>query len=132
MKKLYETIADQLIETNRVLPVETDAPTGTKKPERGSSEEEQFAGKSYGYVKGFGKMTKEQHTKHFPQYEYLPLKEANDGVDHVSMTVPLFIRCLEFAREDCGSDVELHEFVEKVVAKSGILDTEDYDSFLPK
>jgi hypothetical protein len=58
------------------------------------------------------------------------LKEANEGTDHITMTVPLFIRCLEWAHEDAKDDVELHKFVEKVVAKGGVLATEDYEEFL--
>jgi hypothetical protein len=60
------------------------------------------------------------------------VKEANEGTDHITMTVPLFIRCLEWAHEDAKDDVELHKFVEKVVAKGGVLATEDYEEFLPE
>lgn len=58
------------------------------------------------------------------------ISEANEGVDHIAMTVPLFIRCLEWAHEDAKDDVELHKFVERVIAKGGVLDTADYESFL--
>lgn len=58
--------------------------------------------------------------------------EANDGADEITMTVPLFIRCLEWAYEDAKSDVEIHEFVERVNAKGGRLETNDFMSFLGK
>jgi hypothetical protein len=58
------------------------------------------------------------------------VKEANEGTDHITMTVPLFIRCLEWAHEEAKDDVELHKFVEKVVAKGGVLSTEDYEELL--
>lgn len=60
------------------------------------------------------------------------ISESNEGTDHISMTVPLFIRCLEWAKEDAKDDVEIHKFVENIVAKGGVLETEDYSSVVPK
>jgi len=55
------------------------------------------------------------------------LNEANKGQDVIKVTVPLFIRILEWAREEAKSDVEVHELTEKIVKMNGVLSTEDYD-----
>jgi len=60
------------------------------------------------------------------------LEESNQGTDHISMTVPLFIRCLEWAKESAKDDIELHKFVENVVALGGVLETDDYDKLIPE
>ena len=39
-------------------------------------------------------------------------------VDEIRMDVPLFMRCLEFAREDAQDDADLHHLVEKAVELS--------------
>lgn len=51
-------------------------------------------------------------------------------VDVIRMDVPLFMRCLEFAREDAQDDADLHHFVEKAVelSKDGkTLTMDNYD-----
>ena len=51
-------------------------------------------------------------------------------VDVIRMDVPLFMRCLEFAREDAQDDVDLHHLVEKAVelSKDGkTLTMDNYD-----
>ena len=48
---------------------------------------QQFAGKSYGIVKGVGKMTKEQHKKYFAHLHYTPVHEVVD--DQVADVVEL-------------------------------------------
>lgn len=53
------------------------------------------------------------------------------GADRITMTVPLFIRCLEWARESAADDVALHQMVEKIVAKDKVLTTDDYFSIVP-
>ncbi len=55
----------------------------------------------------------------------------NEGVDHINMTVPLFLRCLEWAKESAKTDVELHELVENILSKDSVLDIEDYLSIVP-
>lgn len=62
------------------------------------------------------------------------LSEA-DIPDTVTLDVPLFIRVLEFAREDAKTDMDLHDFTEKAVAlskKEGTLSMKHYQSLLPK
>lgn len=43
---------------------------------------------------------------------------AADAEDVVAMNVPLLLRCLEYARESITSDVELHEFVERILSEA--------------
>ena len=58
--------------------------------------------------------------------------EDNEGVDTIEMDVALFIRCLEWAKEDAADDVALHKFTENVVAKNKILTMDDYEMLVPQ
>ena len=60
--------------------------------------------------------------------------EETDAVDTITMDVPLFIRMLEYAREDASADVDLHDVAENAVAlnkQQDILSMDDYDALLP-
>jgi len=48
--------------------------------------------------------------------------KTKSEADEIEMTVPLFIRMLEYAREDAKTDCELHAATEKAVKlhKSGV------------
>ena len=63
------------------------------------------------------------------------LKEVEeDVIDTVTLDVPLFIRLLEFAKEDAADDMALHDVAEKTIAlnkQKGILSMEDYDALVP-
>lgn len=59
------------------------------------------------------------------------LSEANAGPDTVTLTIPLFIRVLEWAREDAKDDIEVHKFVENAIKHSGVMDTDCYEDLLP-
>jgi hypothetical protein len=53
--------------------------------------------------------------------------------DIISVDVPLFIRLLEYAREDAQTDMDLHDVAEKIIslAASGkTLTMVDYDSII--
>jgi hypothetical protein len=53
--------------------------------------------------------------------------------DIISVDVPLFIRLLEYAREDAQTDMDLHDVAEKIIslAASGkTLTMADYDSII--
>jgi len=53
--------------------------------------------------------------------------------DIIKLDVPLFIRLLEYAREDAQTDMDLHDVTEKIIslAASGkILTMADYDSII--
>lgn len=57
-----------------------------------------------------------------------------DQPDTVQMDVPLFIRLMEYAREDAKTDMDLHDVAEKAIAlsKKGVLTMKDYASLLPE
>jgi hypothetical protein len=42
------------------------------------------------------------------------------------MTVPLFIRLLEYAREDAKSDIDLHNVAERAMKSAEIMDMDEY------
>ena len=53
--------------------------------------------------------------------------------DKVTLDVPLFIRLLEYAREDAKTDMDLHNVAEKAIAASETgktLTMADYDSLV--
>lgn len=61
-------------------------------------------------------------------------KEKDNPKDVITMDVPLFIRMLEFAREDAKGDVDLHDATEKALSlavKGRTLTMADYDSIVP-
>jgi len=60
--------------------------------------------------------------------QYIKLLESlNEKTDRIDMSVPLFIRCLEWARETSTNDIDLHVFVENITAMDRPLESEDYD-----
>jgi len=63
------------------------------------------------------------------------LDEGFNPPDVISVDVPLFIRMLEYAREDAKTDMDLHDVAEKAVALSitgRTLNMGDYDSIVSK
>lgn len=63
------------------------------------------------------------------------IKEVEgDVIDIITLDVPLFIRMLEYAKEDAADDMDLHDVATKTIALSkqkGILSMEDYDALVP-
>ena len=63
------------------------------------------------------------------------IKEVEgDIIDIITLDVPLFIRMLEYAKEDAADDMDLHDVATKTIALSkqkGILSMEDYDALIP-
>jgi hypothetical protein len=64
-----------------------------------------------------------------------PINEAKeeDKVDTITMDVPLFIRMLEYSREDAAEDMDLHDVTEKAISlgkERGILQMDDYDEII--
>jgi hypothetical protein len=56
--------------------------------------------------------------------------KEEDPIDIVTMDVPLFIRILEYAKEDAQEDMDLHDLAEKAIEatkQQGILQMDDYD-----
>jgi hypothetical protein len=61
-------------------------------------------------------------------------EEQPDAIDIITLDVPLFIRMLEYAKEDAEDDMALHDLATKTIALSkqrGILSMEDYDTLIP-
>lgn len=46
------------------------------------------------------------------------VKEGTDGIDTVSVDVPLLIRLLEYAREDAQTDMDLHHVADRMIELS--------------
>lgn len=94
-------------------------------------EEDTYGGKPHGIVPGVGKMLKTQHQKYWPHLPYHAIvEEARNDV--VTLSVPLFIRCLEWAKESAKDDVDLHKLTDNIIKlfnSKGTLDSEDYSSF---
>jgi hypothetical protein len=62
-----------------------------------------------------------------------PLNEQEDAVDTITMDVPLFIRMLEYSREDAQEDMDLHDITEKAITlgkERGILQMDDYNEIV--
>jgi hypothetical protein len=56
-----------------------------------------------------------------------------DEIDTVTMDIPLFIRTLEYAREDAKTDMDLHDFAENAISLSkelGKLTMDSYDKLI--
>jgi len=65
------------------------------------------------------------------------LSEGVQGIDSIMISIPLLIRCMEYAREDAKSDLDLHLSIERMlqVAKtkgSRPLDSNDYKRIFRK
>jgi hypothetical protein len=53
--------------------------------------------------------------------------------DIITVDVPLFIRLLEYAREDAQSDMDLHDLTENIISLSAsdkILSMDDYSTII--
>jgi hypothetical protein len=67
--------------------------------------------------------------------EKLAESENFDVIDTINMDVPLFLRALEYAKEDAQSDLDLHDFTEKAIAlnkQKRSLTMDDYMSLIGK
>jgi hypothetical protein len=54
--------------------------------------------------------------------------------DVIKLDVPLFIRLLEYAREDAKNDMDLHELADNIIEMSSegrVLSMDDYEFVLP-
>jgi len=59
--------------------------------------------------------------------------EENNPEDTINMDVPLFIRMLEYAREDASTDIDLHDVAKKAIGLSSegnVLTMDDYDTII--
>ena len=58
---------------------------------------------------------------------------GQDALDTISMDIPLFIRMLEYAREDAQEDVDLHDITQRAIELSktkSFLSMEDYNEII--
>ena len=79
-------------------------------------------------------MTKAINPKYSAQVTEEETEVSNDAPDIIAVDVPLFIRLLEFAREDAGDDMDLHEVAERAieaVKMRGVLSMDDYNTLIP-
>jgi hypothetical protein len=61
------------------------------------------------------------------------IREEEDPTDIIAMDVPLFLRMLEWAKEEAAEDVDLHEVTTRAIEAvklRGLLSMEDYDSLI--
>ena len=61
------------------------------------------------------------------------MMNEEDVVDTVTLDIPLFIRMLEYAKEDAQTDMDLHDVAEKAIAlnkSKEMLSMEDYNSLI--
>lgn len=61
------------------------------------------------------------------------IREEEDPTDIIAMDVPLFIRMLEYAREDAKTDMDLHDVAERAIEAvklRGLLSMEDYNDLI--
>ena len=102
---------------------------------------------SYATLVAKGKMEMEDAMKE-TGYSYVLLKqlvdkvkgvaqnireEQEDPTDIIAMDIPLFIRMLEYAREDAEQDVDLHKVTERAIEAvklRGLLSMEDYQDIV--
>lgn len=58
------------------------------------------------------------------------LNEILNPPDMITMDVPLFIRMLEWAKEDAKSDMELHAAVENIIHMNRTLSMANYNDII--
>ena len=72
-------------------------------------------------------------------FEFIPTEveftdEEENPIDIISLDVPLFLRLLEWAREDATEDVELHDVAERAITimqnNTEFLSMEEYDAII--
>jgi len=64
--------------------------------------------------------------------QHLSMIEETEQADTISMTVPLFIRLLEYAREDAKSDEDLHFVAERAAQMGERLDMSFYEKLVSR
>lgn len=87
--------------------------------------------------------TEEISKEALDQVEKVAAENASDttrGIDYVSLDIPLFLRLLEFAREDAKTDLDLHFVTENILRiqqgknesnqAGSFLSMEDYDAIV--
>jgi YD repeat-containing protein len=57
-------------------------------------------------------------------------EDVDGGVDTLTMGIPLFIRMLEYAREEAQTDADLHHVTKKMMDMGGNVTMDDYDEIM--
>lgn len=61
-------------------------------------------------------------------------KEAINPVDRITLDIPLFIRLLEYAKEDAQTDMDLHDVAERAIKIGSVqnqaLSMDDYNALI--
>jgi len=87
--------------------------------------------KAYDYLQAaYGYLDGEEKTA---AIDSMMNEEEEDVVDTVTLDIPLFIRLLEYAKEDAQTDMDLHDAAEKAIAlnkSKEILSMEDYNTII--
>jgi len=82
------------------------------------------------YIDGQGDESNTLYIENSNQYLN---EQEEDPTDIIAMDVPLFIRMLEYAREDAQSDMDLHDVAERAIEAvklRGLLSMEDYNDLV--
>lgn len=69
----------------------------------------------------------------YRKYKAKPAGLNEDSIDVIKLDVPLFIRLLEYAREDAQTDMDLHDVTTRVIelaAEGKILNMSNYDDLM--
>ena len=67
--------------------------------------------------------------------ERMGLEENVDGVDTVTVDIPLLMRIMEYSREDAQTDMDLHHVAERMISLNksrDVLTMNDYDAIISK
>ena len=87
--------------------------------------------KAYDYLQAaYGYLDGEEKTA---AIDYMMNENEEDVVDTVTLDIPLFIRMLEYSKEDAQTDMDLHDVAEKAIAlnkSKEILSMEDYNTII--
>lgn len=70
---------------------------------------------------------------HHGHHHLRGIYETTDGIDYVSLDIPLLIRLLEYAREDAKTDMDLHNVADNLIQMSqnnDVLNMDHYDSIV--
>jgi hypothetical protein len=107
----------------------SDLTEATKSPRKGTLAWEIQQRQRADYLKGFAQ---DPHGNKTPAKEYVAgpsgTSTLKEEAGSINLNLPLFIRLLEWAREECKSDVEIHQVAEKLAAIKGEASMDNYDS----
>jgi hypothetical protein len=71
----------------------------------------------------------------YPDIEIIKEFFSKDEIDNITLDVPLFIRLLEYAKEDAKTDMDLHKVAENIIELSktnSILNMDLYTEIIPE